>query len=180
MFARKAFKSVKLCCKLYHKTTWFETLFYVAQKLLCNIVANYITKLRGLKQSLKIGAFYAFFVANYITKLRGLKHITAQAVITKPASCKLYHKTTWFETLSSLAYFTTSFAVANYITKLRGLKPQKLKEIDFIMFGCKLYHKTTWFETSIKASFKSLNNGCKLYHKTTWFETQHLNDRLHR
>ena len=40
-------------------------------------------------------------VANYITKLRGLKLFCiffAQSV--KGSSCKLYHKTTWFETVS--------------------------------------------------------------------------------
>ena len=37
-------------------------------------------------------------------------------------SCKLYHKTTWFETKQSLMFVGLSL-------------------------GCKLYHKTTWFET---------------------------------
>ena len=37
--------------------------------------------------------------------------------------CKLYHKTTWFETLSSVRLVIMVTLVANYITKLRGLKP---------------------------------------------------------
>ena len=36
-------------CKLYHKTTWFETIFYFAYIPIWDVVANYITKLRGLK-----------------------------------------------------------------------------------------------------------------------------------
>ncbi len=46
-------------------------------------------------------------------------------------SCKLYHKTTWFETMMSIQ----KFLPANC---------------------CKLYHKTTWFETLILALY--LNN----------------------
>ena len=36
-------------CKLYHKTTWFETTFATLQAFKMGYVANYITKLRGLK-----------------------------------------------------------------------------------------------------------------------------------
>ena len=61
-------------------------------------VANYITKLRGLKREKQaLWETYALFVANYITKLRGLKHT---------------HKRD----------FARLKRVANYITKLRGLK----------------------------------------------------------
>ena len=62
-------------------------------------VANYITKLRGLKQRVanpvtqQIAA-----VANYITKLRGLKPSSWWRVVCRAMGCKLYHKTTWFET----------------------------------------------------------------------------------
>ena len=38
-------------------------------------------------------------VANYITKLRGLKlYFTPLAFSGSKMRCKLYHKTTWFET----------------------------------------------------------------------------------
>ena len=39
-------------------------------------------------------------VANYITKLRGLKHEITTTIQGNEMRCKLYHKTTWFETLS--------------------------------------------------------------------------------
>ena len=62
-------------CKLYHKTTWFETKA-LARKLSIIKVANYITKLRGLKPINAIRTLNArTAVANYITKLRGLKQI---------------------------------------------------------------------------------------------------------
>ena len=112
-----------------------------------------------------------FSVANYITKLRGLKLKFLRYIARIIFGCKLYHKTTWFETTSSLIG-------------------------DCVLPGCKLYHKTTWFETSLKKSRRqaaaklqiiSQNyvvwnwdergnpnysaRSCKLYHKTTWFET---------
>ena len=87
--------------------------------------------------------------------------------------CKLYHKTTWFETLSSVRLVIMVTLVANYITKLRGLKPQIEQSAPQPQdLSCKLYHKTTWFETHILCLiFQSLLLRCKLYHKTTWFET---------
>ena len=88
----------ELSCKLYHKTTWFETSKF---SLISSFgaVANYITKLRGLKLPvLRKRQPIVILVANYITKLRGLK----QKIRCQPR-------------LSS--------KVANYITKLRGLKP---------------------------------------------------------
>ena len=60
-------------------------------------VANYITKLRGLKQQHIAKRADPIAVANYITKLRGLK-----------------------QPLMPTA--SPSLKVANYITKLRGLK----------------------------------------------------------
>ena len=63
----------------------------------CEAVANYITKLRGLKQTAQLLATSLSLVANYITKLRGLKLLN----IPKPLHPN---------------------PVANYITKLRGLK----------------------------------------------------------
>ena len=39
--------------KLYHKTTWFETSHKLASSPGDNLVANYITKLHGLKQRTK-------------------------------------------------------------------------------------------------------------------------------
>ena len=72
-------------------------------RVLINDVANYITKLRGLKLYVKFVIIAKIFVANYITKLHGLKHAL------QPSS-------------------PSANEVANYITKLRGLKPRaKLK-----------------------------------------------------
>ena len=62
-------------------------------------------------------------------------------------SCKLYHKTTWFETIF-LILTCAGFQVANYITKLRGLKLVNLVYLELLTISCKLYHKTTWFETA--------------------------------
>ena len=61
-------------------------------------------------------------VANYITKLRGLKLLGKSEEDEPEISCKLYHKTTWFE------------------TRLKTCKKSAYSR-------CKLYHKTTWFET---------------------------------
>ena len=67
--------------------------------------------------------------------------------------CKLYHKTTWFETLSSVRLVIMVTLVANYITKLRGLKPQIEQSAPQPQdLSCKLYHKTTWFETPMPAN----------------------------
>ena len=62
------------------------------------VVANYITKLRGLKQNKQKHNDHARKVANYITKLRGLKPRHCAIFEKRVGSCKLYHKTTWFET----------------------------------------------------------------------------------
>ena len=87
-------------------------------------------------------------------------------------SCKLYHKTTWFETLPQILIISRVVAVANYITKLRGLKPTKIfYNEQWLKSSCKLYHKTTWFETVSMPEKSSRLLRCKLYHKTTWFET---------
>ena len=110
------------------------------------LVANYITKLRGLKLNHRllspheqsklqiISQNYVVWnhswecelykedeVANYITKLRGLKHSRNSPGLKIVFSCKLYHKTTWFETCKK-SIVLHSNDVANYITKLRGLK----------------------------------------------------------
>ncbi len=88
---------IRTGCKLYHKTTWFET-DNSQESMGGNDVANYITKLRGLKRKTP-QIFYKFIaVANYITKLRGLK---LKYLFDNDMICR----------------------VANYITKLRGLKP---------------------------------------------------------
>ena len=89
---------LRLGCKLYHKTTWFETLH------ICQVSPKY------------------FVVANYITKLRGLKLVNTVIITARAWGCKLYHKTTWFETFEPALPSQPSFLVANYITKLRGLK----------------------------------------------------------
>ena len=80
---------------------------------------------------------FGFIVANYITKLRGLKLKAGKFKNDSGESCKLYHKTTWFETVSMPE------------KSLRSLR-------------CKLYHKTTWFETChlwlILIAFQSVAN----------------------
>ncbi len=112
-----------ISCKLYHKTTWFETCALLRSFYQTNLVANYITKLRGLKPNETEQAKIIFnAVANYITKLRGLKQSAMLLAKPRSLSCKLYHKTTWFE------------------TKARGIFAP-------LVISCKLYHKTTWFET---------------------------------
>ena len=89
-----------ISCKLYHKTTWFETCALLRSFYQTNLVANYITKLRGLKPNETEQAKIIFnAVANYITKLRGLKQSAMLLAKPRSLSCKLYHKTTWFETL---------------------------------------------------------------------------------
>ena len=98
-----------------------------------------------------IGICGHFFVANYITKLRGLKQLSPGRKLSKFCGCKLYHKTTWFETFFSVGLFRPRF------------------------FSCKLYHKTTWFETRFFQSHSGEYIRCKLYHKTTWFETRDKN-----
>ena len=60
-------------CKLHHKTTWFETNFLYHFFDFSFSVANYITKLRGLKPRSNQSRKACSKVANYITKLRGLK-----------------------------------------------------------------------------------------------------------
>ena len=67
-------------------------------------------------------------VANYITKLRGLKLKKDKTIYGELGGCKLYHKTTWFETLSQSLKEIGYSSVANYITKLRGLKLIDLKK----------------------------------------------------
>ena len=86
-------------CKLYHKTTWFETFDPALPSQPSFLVANYITKLRGLKLKERVLKYACKAVANYITKLRGLKHHATFKRKDKQKGCKLYHKTTWFETL---------------------------------------------------------------------------------
>ena len=66
----------------------------------------------------------------------------------RPLGCRLYHKTTWFETYGFEKSDGTAYDVADYITKLRGLKPMGLKKAMAQRMSCRLYHKTTWFETS--------------------------------
>ena len=61
--------------------------------------------------------------------------------------CRLYHKTTWFETNRLRAYQVARLSVADYITKLRGLKRARTARAFAFARSCRLYHKTTWFET---------------------------------
>ena len=98
-FSSKSVGSASSCCKLYHKTTWFETRWWRKRYICAGLVANYITKLRGLKLKL----------SNALDANANALQIISQNYVVwnlwpsfaKPAlffSCKLYHKTTWFET----------------------------------------------------------------------------------
>ena len=51
----------------------------------------------------------AFAVANYITKLRGLKPTEPKSEPIIEPSCELYHKTTWFETNLVLSFLLGRF-----------------------------------------------------------------------
>ena len=143
-------------------------------------------------------------VANYITKLRGLKRAFAFARTWAFASCKLYHKTTWFETAQKSQRARNAFRVANYITKLRGLKllsptnsdnPRFRSQIisqNYVVWNSKKFREASrclllqiisqnyvvW-NANLSGSWHAFL-GCKLYHKTTWFETlvTHLNHTI--
>ena len=157
---------------------WNDGLFKVHWKPL--IVANYITKLRGLKLTrilphkfsvlllqiisqnyvvwnlhTPVGWFVPVPVANYITKLRGLK-----------PTLREYHRLKWW--------------VANYITKLRGLKlpAWKLNVKAVILLQIISQNYVVWNQL-MKAWARGAQS-CKLYHKTTWFETNLLSRKLVR
>ena len=136
------------CCKLYHKTTWFETLRWFAS-VKAHRVANYITKLRGLKQMAQLR----------ITSLKISLQIISQNYVvwntaTSPVKffgkfgCKLYHKTTWFETLrlwnSKSQLSKLQIISQNYVVWNNKINTDTGECVP----SCKLYHKTTWFETS--------------------------------
>ena len=134
-------------CKLYHKTTWFETGYFKAN--ICIIF-----KLQIISQNYVVWniwnitvKIFGFIVANYITKLRGLKLKAGKFKNDSGESCKLYHKTTWFETCHLWLILIAFQSVANYITKLRGLKRTITARARTARACCKLYHKTTRFET---------------------------------
>ena len=109
-------------CKLYHKTTWFETEMSGEIQIILRAVANYITKLRGLKPYSLIvilpWIWLQIISQNYVVWNQTLEKYD-EGIIN---SCKLYHKTTWFETRGVRGVALWRFDVANYITKLRGLK----------------------------------------------------------
>ena len=90
---------LKSCCKLYHKTTWFETIKYliIANSVFVSCKLYHKTTWFETKM-IEIEAIFTISVANYITKLRGLKQISVIFFLRAKISCKLYHKTTWFET----------------------------------------------------------------------------------
>ena len=86
-------------CKLYHKTTWFETASQPHSQAQHRRVANYITKLRGLKHMRHRVSDSFIFRLQIISQNYVVWNFMQEAL--KGASktgCKLYHKTTWFET----------------------------------------------------------------------------------
>ena len=158
----------------------------VKAKLIELGIANYITKLRGLKplsnkavflapwksqiisQNYVVWNFKYLFdndmicrIANYITKLRGLKQLNLRV---KFAYKKIAN---YITKLRGLKLTTTPcsdgwFQIANYITKLRGLK-HKINESQIPSSpNRKLYHKTTWFETSTSAIKNSTSSSSQI------------------
>ena len=103
-------KSKKLQIISQNYVVWNAHYFNILVGLV--LVANYITKLRGLKLISPLDFnFLALKVANYITKLRGLKQQALKLTLQQALSCKLYHKTTWFETKPSLMFAGLSLAL---------------------------------------------------------------------
>ncbi len=66
-------KAYKVSCKLYHKSTRFETEYLYAQ-IQRKCVANYTTNQLGLKQKNTHSQNQPLLVANYTTNQLGLKH----------------------------------------------------------------------------------------------------------
>ena len=111
------------CCKLYHKTTWFETdnariVFYKALGLQI-ISQNYVV----WNSQTKLCVYYGFFVANYITKLRGLKQLDLRVEFAYKKLQIISQNYVVWNSENGIKGLTP-ISVANYITKLRGLKPR--------------------------------------------------------
>ena len=96
-------------------------------------VANYITKLRGLKlyargfkrrKQNRLQIIPQNYVVWNLFTIKSLSFIPC---------CKLYHKTTWFETDEIAFNFLDLLKVANYITKLHGLKPAGCSFCSFLV-----------------------------------------------
>ena len=64
----KTAKRAHYSYKLYHKTTWFETEFQALLAKLNLAVANYITKLRGLKQTPQSKLFQSLYELQIISQ----------------------------------------------------------------------------------------------------------------
>ena len=139
--------------------------------LLGNRVANYITKLRGLKHILRLfkGAIAGklqiisqnYVVWNYwrdndFKAFSRLQIISQNYVVWNPVTYYFLDIKALLQIISQ-NYVVWNFCaglvcglhllVANYITKLRGLKRKNAIIRIFFISCCKLYHKTTWFET---------------------------------
>ena len=167
-------------CKLYHKTTWFETVAnrqkMIKKKTLQIISQNYVVwnKCRGLR--IKKNSPLQIISQNYVV-WNFLHRLLKWRIFLLQIISQNY--VVW--NCQSLRPSQKHQYVANYITKLRGLKPGEntAKNLNFVLqiisqnyvvwnvlralkhficeISCKLYHKTTWFETIICADL-SLEN----------------------
>ena len=123
--------TLEACCKLYHKTTWFET---SQQDLLYNLIYN---KLQIISQNYVVWNS----VDNAIARIENIRlQIISQNyvvwnIISWELDIKLLVKlqiisqnyVVWNFTPNLLS--SLRFLVANYITKLRGLKLDSVKLI---------------------------------------------------
>ena len=134
-------------CKLYHKTTWFETdkrLLPITKGNQLQIISqNYVVWNKGARDICAI----CDKIANYITKLRGLKRVFKRSGAPRLFILQIISQNYVVWNIWATAWVIASSLIANYITKLRGLKQNKQKHNDHARKNCKLYHKTTWFET---------------------------------
>ena len=134
-------------------------------------------------------------VANYITKLRGLKPISSDYAQINISQLQIISQNyvVWnFKNLLDKSQFAfllqiisqnyvvwnrqirhsiaPSPCVANYITKLRGLKPASNRRfITRYMLQIISQNYVVW--NFYRISRNGHLRRCKLYHKTTWFET---------
>ena len=116
------------------KISDFERLQIISQ--------NYVVWNRQIRHSIAPSPC----VANYITKLRGLKPASNRRFIVR-YMLQIISQNYVVWNRRRVRSSTAKICVANYITKLRGLKPPLGAIPSIGALSCKLYHKTTWFET---------------------------------
>ena len=91
-------ENAEIGCKLYHKTTWFETtpaqMPEQALSKLQIISQNYVVWNFATRQSNRIRNPLQIISQNYV-----VWNVRRNDGSFEVSGCKLYHKTTWFETL---------------------------------------------------------------------------------